>query len=130
MPVGETAHVTGPSRTNLLRLWLIRTILLMALIGGLTALRNFTEYELPWTALWTVLLAMALVNVALLYRLWLPRPVGEVNRELLSEHGILGGYDLGKDDPMRQGHMLVAVTEMNDPRSIDRFVDAVTACCS
>ena len=58
MPVGETAHVTGPSRTNLLRLWLIRTILLMALIGGLTALRNFTEYELPWTALWTVLLAM------------------------------------------------------------------------
>ena len=49
MPVGETAHVTGPSRTNLLRLWLIRTILLMALIGGLTALRIDVEPAVPVT---------------------------------------------------------------------------------
>ena len=93
MPVGETAHVSGPSRTNLLRLWLIRTILLMALIGGLTALRNFSAWELPWTALWTLLLAMALVNVALLYRLWLPRPVGEREffANLLLDIAFLGG---------------------------------------
>lgn len=77
MPPGELGKSTGPSRQNLLRLWLIRSILVMVLITALTWLRDFTAYELPWTPLWVLVLAMVLVNAALLYRLWLSRPVGE-----------------------------------------------------
>ena len=77
MPSGDSASSIGPSRQNLLRLWLIRSILLVALIVALAVLREFTAYELLWNPLWALLLAMALLNIALLYRLWLPRPVGE-----------------------------------------------------
>lgn len=77
MPSGDSASSTGPSRQNLLRLWLIRSILLVALIVALAVLREFTAYLLPWTSLWVLLLLLALLNVALLYRLWLRRPVGE-----------------------------------------------------
>ena len=35
---------------------------------------------------------------------------GALNLELL-DYGILGGYDLGKDYPELENHMLIAVTE-------------------
>lgn len=77
MPLGETGKSAVPSRQNLLRLWLIRSILIVVLISALTWLRDFSDYQLPWTALWTLVLVMALLNVALLYRLWLRWPVSE-----------------------------------------------------
>lgn len=59
----------------------------------------------------------------------LPEPVAEVNRILLDEHGIIGGYDLGLVDERLAGRMLLAVTEMNTRESIDRLVDALAAAC-
>ena len=53
-----------------------------------------------------------------------PKPVDEINQHLL-EHGIIGGYDLGKDYPALQDHMLVAVTEMNSKEEIDTFVEVL-----
>jgi glycine dehydrogenase subunit 1 len=50
-----------------------------------------------------------------------PRPVSEIN-DALAEAGIIGGYDLGRDYPHLQNHMLVAVTEMNRKEEIDAFV--------
>ena len=85
MPVGEPGKTATLSRQNLLRLWSIRSILLMVLIVALTWLSDFTQYELPWTPLWVLVLGLGLLNVALLYRLWLPRPVtaGEFFANLL-----------------------------------------------
>ena len=77
MPAGEAGKTTGPSRQNLLRLWLIRSILVAALLVVLAWLWQFGEVELPWIPLLVLLLGMALVNVPLLYRLWLPRAVSE-----------------------------------------------------
>ena len=51
-----------------------------------------------------------------------PIPVKTVNEYLLSEHDIVGGYDLGADCPERESQMLVAVTEMNTREQIDRLV--------
>ena len=52
------------------------------------------------------------------------QPIEEVNAHLL-EHGILGGYDLGKDYPALKGYMLVAVTEMNTKEEIDMLVEVL-----
>jgi glycine dehydrogenase subunit 1 len=49
-----------------------------------------------------------------------PRPVDEINADLLDQ-GILGGYNLGKDYPTLENHMLVAVTEKNTKDQIDEF---------
>jgi glycine dehydrogenase subunit 1 len=54
----------------------------------------------------------------------LNKPVAEVNRALLKK-GIIGGYDLGKDDPGLENHMLVAVTESRTKAEIDQFVTEV-----
>ncbi|XJZ29108.1 aminomethyl-transferring glycine dehydrogenase subunit GcvPA [Bacillota bacterium Lsc_1132] len=51
----------------------------------------------------------------------LNRPVKEVNK-LLLQKGIIGGYDLGRDDPELANHMLVAVTEQRTKEEIDTFV--------
>lgn len=51
-----------------------------------------------------------------------PKPVAEINAHLL-EHGILGGYDLGRDYPSLNDHMLIAVTEMNSKEEIDLLVE-------
>jgi glycine dehydrogenase subunit 1 len=53
-----------------------------------------------------------------------PKPVEEINDHLL-EHGFLGGYDLGRDYPSLQNHMLIAVTEMNTKDEIDAMVDVL-----
>lgn len=77
MHAGESGKTTGPSRQNLLRLWLIRSILVAVLLATLGALWQFGDVELPWVPLIVLLVGMVLINVPLLYRLWLPRPVGE-----------------------------------------------------
>jgi len=54
-----------------------------------------------------------------------PKPVQEINDYLLGEWGIIGGYDLGRDYPHLQDHMLLCVTEMNPRQEIDALVDAL-----
>ncbi|MEH7107283.1 aminomethyl-transferring glycine dehydrogenase subunit GcvPA [Bacillus sp. JJ1764] len=51
----------------------------------------------------------------------LNKPVKDVN-QLLLEKDIIGGYDLGRDDPELANHMLVAVTEQRTKEEIDTFV--------
>jgi glycine dehydrogenase subunit 1 len=55
----------------------------------------------------------------------LRRPPAEVNKILREQHGIIGGYDLGRDYPYLADHMLLAVTEVNTRAAIDRLVDAL-----
>ena len=52
----------------------------------------------------------------------LPKPVHEVNQMLLQDFGIIGGYDLEKDDPRFRNLMMIAVTELNTKESIDRLI--------
>jgi glycine dehydrogenase subunit 1 len=54
-----------------------------------------------------------------------PRPVAEINRFLLEEYNIIGGYDLGQDYPELKGHMLLCVTEMNTRDQIDALVEGL-----
>jgi glycine dehydrogenase subunit 1 len=56
------------------------------------------------------------------FALCTPKPASEVNQYLL-DNGILGGYDLGKDYPNLQNHLLVCVTEMNSKDEIDTLVE-------
>ena len=51
----------------------------------------------------------------------LNKPVKEVNQALLKKN-IIGGYDLGRDYPELQNHMLIAVTELRTKEEIDTFV--------
>lgn len=53
-----------------------------------------------------------------------PRPPSEINQALL-ERGIIGGYDLSRDYPQLENHMLLCVTEMNPKEEIDRLVKAL-----
>jgi glycine cleavage system P protein (glycine dehydrogenase) subunit 1 len=54
-----------------------------------------------------------------------PVPVSEIN-DLLLDHDILGGYDLGQDYPDLATHMLLAVTEMNSREDIDILVEVLS----
>jgi glycine dehydrogenase subunit 1 len=54
-----------------------------------------------------------------------PRPVKEINDDLLDEWGIIGGYDLGQIYPHLANHMLVCVTEMNPREEVDLLVEAL-----
>jgi glycine dehydrogenase subunit 1 len=54
-----------------------------------------------------------------------PKPVREINDFLLTERGLIGGYDLGQDYPHLAGHMLIAVTEMNTRAEINDLVEAL-----
>lgn len=53
-----------------------------------------------------------------------PAAVSEIN-DLLLDHNILGGYDLGQVYPDLATHMLIAVTEMNTKDEIDALVDVL-----
>ena len=55
----------------------------------------------------------------------LPRPAEEVNRILLEDFGIIGGFDLGSCYSGFEQQMLIAVTEMKTRAAIDRLVDAL-----
>ena len=52
-------------------------------------------------------------------------PESQVNQVLLEDFGIIGGYDLGQDNPQLDSHVLIAVTEMNTRAEIDGLVDAL-----
>ncbi len=54
-----------------------------------------------------------------------PRSVGEINKRLIDEEGIIGGYDLGVDYPELSGHMLVCCTETVTKADIDRLAGAL-----
>lgn len=54
-----------------------------------------------------------------------PLPVEQVNRTLLEEYGIIGGYDLGRDYPALAQHMLLCVTEMNGRDEIEALAQAL-----
>jgi glycine dehydrogenase subunit 1 len=54
-----------------------------------------------------------------------PHPVAEINRYLLADWNIIGGYDLGRTYPHLEEHMLVAVTETNTQVEIDDLVAAL-----
>jgi glycine dehydrogenase subunit 1 len=54
-----------------------------------------------------------------------PKPVADLNRSLLRESNIMGGYDLSRACSELQNQMLVCVTEMNTKQEIDRFVAAL-----
>jgi glycine dehydrogenase subunit 1 len=54
-----------------------------------------------------------------------PAPVQAVNDYLLEEWGIVGGYDLGRDYPHLEGHMLVCVTEVIRREEIEALVEAL-----
>ena len=54
-----------------------------------------------------------------------PRPVQEINDYLLSEWGIIGGYDLGRDYPDFANTMLVCATEVTTREEIDSLVEAL-----
>lgn len=49
-----------------------------------------------------------------------PRPARDVIQALLAK-GILAGYDLGRDDPQLEDHLLVAVTDARTKAEIDQF---------
>jgi glycine dehydrogenase subunit 1 len=53
-----------------------------------------------------------------------PMPVDEINN-LLLDHEIIGGYDLGQDYPSLKDNMLIAVTEMNTREEIDLFCEVL-----
>ncbi|MBN2677827.1 MAG: aminomethyl-transferring glycine dehydrogenase subunit GcvPA [Anaerolineaceae bacterium] len=54
-----------------------------------------------------------------------PKPVEDINFHLM-DHGIIGGYDLGKTYPALEGHMLLACTEMTTRQEIDGLVNILT----
>ena len=47
-------------------------------------------------------------------------PISEVNKRLLTKN-IIGGYDLGRDYPELENHMLIAVTELRTKEEMDMF---------
>ncbi len=55
----------------------------------------------------------------------LAKPAAEVNRILLAEFGIIGGYDLGREASDLEQRMLIAVTEMNTCAEIDQLAAAL-----
>ncbi|MDZ4769201.1 MAG: aminomethyl-transferring glycine dehydrogenase subunit GcvPA [Chloroflexota bacterium] len=54
-----------------------------------------------------------------------PRPVADINATLY-DAGIIGGIDLGADDPTLTDHMLLCVTEMNRKDEIDTLVQVMS----
>jgi glycine dehydrogenase subunit 1 len=52
----------------------------------------------------------------------LPVSAAEVNQRLLTDHDIVGGYDLGRDFEGLSNHLLLAVTEISTRPDLDRLV--------
>ncbi len=51
--------------------------------------------------------------------------VADLNRFLMEEYDIIGGYDLGRDYENLKGHVLLCTTEMNTADDIEELVDAL-----
>jgi glycine dehydrogenase subunit 1 len=56
-----------------------------------------------------------------------PVPAAQVNRRLIEEHDILGGYDMARFEASRTHELMLAVTDMNTKRQIDALVAALGA---
>jgi len=54
-----------------------------------------------------------------------PIPVAELNKHLLEDWCIVGGYDLGRDYPGMENYSLLCVTETNTQEEMDRLVQAL-----
>jgi two-component system sensor histidine kinase RegB len=91
MPFGKSRHKIHPSRQNLSRLWLIRSILILALLAITLWLRVQGTFELPWLPLFLILGAMIVFNGLVLWRLQLHWPVSEAEffANLLLDVGFL-----------------------------------------
>ncbi|RLQ98254.1 aminomethyl-transferring glycine dehydrogenase subunit GcvPA [Falsibacillus albus] len=55
------------------------------------------------------------------------KPIKEINQVLLTKN-IIGGYDLGRDFPALENHMLIAVTELRTKEEIETFVKELGDC--
>jgi glycine dehydrogenase subunit 1 len=54
-----------------------------------------------------------------------PAPVRDINNYLLTNWGLIGGFDLGRDYPHLENHMLVCVTEVIAREEIDGLANAL-----
>jgi two-component system sensor histidine kinase RegB len=77
MPVGKLKQGRQPSRQNLLRLCLIRSIVVVVLLVTSVWLRFSDLVELPWTALFITLSALVFINLLAFLRLRSDWPVSE-----------------------------------------------------
>jgi glycine dehydrogenase subunit 1 len=53
-----------------------------------------------------------------------PRPAEELQARML-DAGVLPGLPLGRFDPALSDALLVSVTELNDPKALERFVEVL-----
>jgi glycine cleavage system P protein (glycine dehydrogenase) subunit 1 len=122
-------HATSNICTNHALMALATTVYLARMGGaGLAQLAELSAQRAHW-------LAEAVVSHAG-YRLaftgpflWefvlrTPKPA-ETVQALMLERGILPGLPLGRFDPALNDALLVAVTELNDPTALERFVEAL-----
>lgn len=77
MPVGNLHKGIHPSRQNLLRLCLIRSIFIFALLVVSFWLRFYGAVTISWLPLFLILSIMVVINVLILLRLRSERPVSE-----------------------------------------------------
>ena len=77
MPLGKLKQGTHPSRQNLLRLCVIRSILIVVLLAGSFWFRSSETMQFPSLAVFTILLVMVLINALILLRLRSDSPVSE-----------------------------------------------------
>ena len=54
-------------------------------------------------------------------------PARDLNAFLLEEWGIIGGYDLRRDFPHLEIHVLLCVTEVTSRQEIDQLAEALAA---
>jgi glycine dehydrogenase subunit 1 len=59
------------------------------------------------------------------FTLDLPRPAGEVVKQMLQEERILAGFDLGRVHPEWKNRLLIAVTEKRTKDEMDRYTRAL-----
>lgn len=64
------------------------------------------------------------------FALSLPKPAAAVNRQLLDNYGIIGGYDLGSEGNGFDNTMLISVTELHSRAAINQLVSAVRDVCA
>lgn len=77
MLVGKFKLSASPSKRNLFRLCIMRSILLLGLLLVLAWFYLYGQIELPWWPLLTIMTVLMVVNGIVIYRLSLPWLVGE-----------------------------------------------------
>ena len=77
MPLGKLKQGIHPSRQNLLRLCVIRSILIVVLLAGSFWFRFSETMQFPSLPVFTVLLVMVVINALILLRLRSDSPVSE-----------------------------------------------------